>query len=121
MKSSLEYLLIFSNNILIIIPHVEKGSSVTNSKKCDTKVFFEEYSHRYLDILIKGMKTSVVSRCKLFNLRFYLQDVLRNWYARNPQIVETEDNLVQLAHDCAKFFQQGIFCLLMTILAELTR
>lgn len=39
--------------------------------------------------------------------RNLLQDVLRNWYARNPQIVETEDNLVHLAHDCAKYFQQG--------------
>ncbi|XP_052816143.1 L-fucose kinase-like [Mya arenaria] len=39
--------------------------------------------------------------------RNLLQDVVRNWYARNPQIVETEDRLVSQAHDCAKFFQQG--------------
>ncbi|XP_045193477.2 L-fucose kinase-like [Mercenaria mercenaria] len=39
--------------------------------------------------------------------RNLLQDVLRNWYARNPQIVETEDKLVQLANDCAKHFQKG--------------
>ncbi|WAR12484.1 FCSK-like protein, partial [Mya arenaria] len=39
--------------------------------------------------------------------RNLLQDVVRNWYARNPQIVETEDRLVSQAHDCAKFFQQA--------------
>ncbi|KAL4234744.1 hypothetical protein ACF0H5_006386 [Mactra antiquata] len=41
--------------------------------------------------------------------RNLLQDVLRNWYARNPQIVETEDKLVELAKNCAKYFQQGDF------------
>ncbi|KAK3086211.1 hypothetical protein FSP39_015281 [Pinctada imbricata] len=36
-----------------------------------------------------------------------LQEVLRNWYARNPQIVETEDALVVLAQECAHAFIDG--------------
>ena len=36
-----------------------------------------------------------------------LQDVVRNWYARNPQIVETEDQLVELATTCSKYFING--------------
>ncbi|XP_052231243.1 L-fucose kinase-like isoform X2 [Dreissena polymorpha] len=39
--------------------------------------------------------------------RNLLQDVVRNWYARNPQIVETEDSLVQLANQCAEFIKKG--------------
>ncbi|KAJ8302778.1 hypothetical protein KUTeg_019174 [Tegillarca granosa] len=39
--------------------------------------------------------------------RNLLQDVVRNWYARNPYIVETEDALVALAHECAKAFKDG--------------
>ncbi|XP_021373527.1 L-fucose kinase-like isoform X1 [Mizuhopecten yessoensis] len=36
--------------------------------------------------------------------RNVLQEVVRNWYARNPQIVETEDSLVRLAQECAHAF-----------------
>ncbi|KAL3859604.1 hypothetical protein ACJMK2_009860 [Sinanodonta woodiana] len=39
--------------------------------------------------------------------RNLLQDVVRNWYARNPQIVDTEDSLVELAQECAKGFIDG--------------
>ena len=39
--------------------------------------------------------------------RFNLQNVVRNWYARNEEIVETEDGLVRNAHDIAAAFQKG--------------
>lgn len=39
--------------------------------------------------------------------RNVLQEVVRNWYARNPKIVETEDNLVELAQQCANVFIDG--------------
>ncbi|CAG2209006.1 FUK [Mytilus edulis] len=39
--------------------------------------------------------------------RNLLQDVVRNWYARNPLIVETEDNLVALAQECSHAFIDG--------------
>lgn len=35
------------------------------------------------------------------------KDVVRNWYARNSLIVETEDNLVALAQECAHAFIDG--------------
>lgn len=41
--------------------------------------------------------------------RNLLQDVVRNWYARNPHIVTTEDALVQLAQQCAHAFIDGNF------------
>ena len=41
----------------------------------------------------------------------FLQEVLRNWYARNPNIVETENALVILAQECAHGFIDGnILC-----------
>ncbi|KAL5013089.1 hypothetical protein ScPMuIL_011640 [Solemya velum] len=39
--------------------------------------------------------------------RNLLQEVVRNWYARNPEIVETEDNLVGLAKECSSAFKNG--------------
>ncbi|XP_022341951.2 L-fucose kinase-like isoform X3 [Crassostrea virginica] len=39
--------------------------------------------------------------------RNLLQEVLRNWYARNPNIVETENALVILAQECAHGFIDG--------------
>lgn len=39
--------------------------------------------------------------------RNLLQEVVRNWYARNPLIVETEDSLVALAQECAHAFIDG--------------
>ncbi|ELU00095.1 hypothetical protein CAPTEDRAFT_168292 [Capitella teleta] len=36
-----------------------------------------------------------------------LQSVVRNWYARNPDILKTEDELVELAWDCARGFEKG--------------
>ena len=39
--------------------------------------------------------------------RINLQNVVRNWYARNEEIVETEDGLVRNAHDIAAAFQKG--------------
>ncbi|ELT87342.1 hypothetical protein CAPTEDRAFT_168598 [Capitella teleta] len=39
--------------------------------------------------------------------RNLLQNVIRNWYARNPEIVATEDELVENAKDCAKAFENG--------------
>ncbi|XP_076469815.1 L-fucose kinase-like [Babylonia areolata] len=41
--------------------------------------------------------------------RNLLQDVVRNWYARNPHIVSTEDALVLLAQDCSHAFIDGDF------------
>nr|KAG5686488.1 hypothetical protein BaRGS_018740 [Batillaria attramentaria] len=41
--------------------------------------------------------------------RNLLQDVVRNWYARNPHIVSTEDSLVMLAQECAHAFIDGNF------------
>ncbi|PVD20708.1 hypothetical protein C0Q70_18867 [Pomacea canaliculata] len=41
--------------------------------------------------------------------RNLLQDVVRNWYARNPYIVRTEDALVVLAQECANAFIDGNF------------
>ncbi|XP_052231304.1 L-fucose kinase-like [Dreissena polymorpha] len=40
-------------------------------------------------------------------MNILFQDVVRNWYARNPQIVETEDSLVQLANQCSEFIKKG--------------
>ncbi|CAH1780096.1 unnamed protein product [Owenia fusiformis] len=39
--------------------------------------------------------------------RNLLQNVIRNWYGRNPDILATQDALVENAHDCAKAFEQG--------------
>uniref|UniRef100_A0A8W8K6I8 L-fucose kinase n=1 Tax=Magallana gigas TaxID=29159 RepID=A0A8W8K6I8_MAGGI len=39
--------------------------------------------------------------------RNLLQEVVRNWYARNPNIVETENALVILAQECAHGFIDG--------------
>ncbi|XP_056009006.1 L-fucose kinase-like isoform X1 [Ostrea edulis] len=39
--------------------------------------------------------------------RNLLQEVVRNWYARNPNIVETENALVVLAQECAHGFIDG--------------
>ncbi|XP_074644571.1 L-fucose kinase-like [Tubulanus polymorphus] len=36
-----------------------------------------------------------------------LQDVVRSWYSRSPDIVNTENQLVQTAWDCAKAFEDG--------------
>lgn len=48
----------------------------------------------------------VTDTCTMF-----LQEVLRNWYARNPNIVETENALVILAQECAHGFIDGnILC-----------
>ncbi|KAK3697445.1 hypothetical protein RRG08_031209 [Elysia crispata] len=41
--------------------------------------------------------------------RNLLQDVVRNWYARNPNIVHTEDELVNLARECVQAFVDGDF------------
>ncbi|XP_050398758.1 L-fucose kinase [Patella vulgata] len=39
--------------------------------------------------------------------RNLLQDVIRNWYARNPYIVQTEDLLVSIAGDCKDALMKG--------------
>ena len=39
--------------------------------------------------------------------RNLLQNVLRTWYARDPEIVATEDGLVETAHKCADAFTAG--------------
>jgi fucokinase len=39
--------------------------------------------------------------------RNLLQNVIRNWYARNPDIVSIENRLVANAWECAKAFEQG--------------
>lgn len=36
-----------------------------------------------------------------------LQDVLRNWYARLPTVVETASALVSNAEECAQALKQG--------------
>ncbi|XP_067928995.1 L-fucose kinase-like [Watersipora subatra] len=36
--------------------------------------------------------------------RNLLQNVVRNWYARDPMIVQTQDELVKIAYDCEKAF-----------------
>ena len=33
--------------------------------------------------------------------------MIRNWYARDPEILQTEDDLVETAWDCAKAFEAG--------------
>lgn len=40
-------------------------------------------------------------------MHYFLQEVVRNWYARNPNIVETENALVILAQECAHGFIDG--------------
>lgn len=42
-------------------------------------------------------------------MHYFLQEVVRNWYARNPNIVETENALVILAQECAHSFIDGKF------------
>ncbi|XP_067651598.1 L-fucose kinase-like isoform X1 [Haliotis asinina] len=44
--------------------------------------------------------------------RNLLQDVIRNWYARNPYIVQTEDLLVIKAREVAEAFSDGDFTML---------
>lgn len=44
-------------------------------------------------------------------MHYFLQEVVRNWYARNPNIVETENALVILAQECAHGFIDGKFIL----------
>jgi fucokinase len=39
--------------------------------------------------------------------RNLLQNVIRNWYSRDPDIVQTEDDLVSTAWLCAEAFQKG--------------
>ncbi|XP_022083958.1 L-fucose kinase-like [Acanthaster planci] len=41
--------------------------------------------------------------------RNLLQDVVRNWYARSPYIVENCDNLTKTAWECKKAFEEGDF------------
>ena len=49
-----------------------------------------------------------------------LQNVIRNWYARDPDILETEDSLVDGAWECAKAFEDGKYSLaIFSILLEL--
>ncbi|KAK6982593.1 L-fucose kinase, partial [Biomphalaria glabrata] len=61
----------------------------------------KDYIHRFNDhlVLIYTGKTRLA--------RNLLQDVVRNWYARNPHIVNTEDALVKLAQECANGFIDG--------------
>jgi len=40
-------------------------------------------------------------------LLYLLKNVVRNWYARNPEIVDTENRLVSNAWDCAAAFERG--------------
>ena len=39
--------------------------------------------------------------------------MVRNWYARDPEIVQTEDDLVRIAYECEKAFLQGSVSLLI--------
>jgi len=42
---------------------------------------------------------------------------VRNWYARNPDIVDTENRLVDNAWSCAAAFERGkIFILVLLLL-----
>ena len=41
------------------------------------------------------------------SLSIPLQNVLRTWYARDPEIVATEDGLVETAHRCMQAFING--------------
>lgn len=50
--------------------------------------------------------------------RNLLQDVLRNWYARLPAIVQNADALVSNAEECARAFRQGDLPLLGACLAR---
>ncbi|KAH9499097.1 hypothetical protein Btru_006679 [Bulinus truncatus] len=61
----------------------------------------QDYIQRFDDqlVLIYTGKTRLA--------RNLLQDVVRNWYARNPHIVNTEDALVRLAQECANGFIDG--------------
>ncbi|XP_005105725.1 L-fucose kinase [Aplysia californica] len=61
--------------------------------------FIERFNDRL--VLIYTGKTRLA--------RNLLQDVVRNWYARNPHIVNTEDALVKLAQECAHGFIDGDF------------
>ena len=36
------------------------------------------------------------------------QNVVRNWYARDPEIVKTEDNLVKVAWELAAALEKGL-------------
>ncbi|XP_059142125.1 L-fucose kinase-like [Physella acuta] len=60
-----------------------------------------EYVEKFTDhlVLIYTGKTRLA--------RNLLQDVVRNWYARNPFIVQTEDSLVVLAQECAHGVMDG--------------
>ncbi|XP_048253759.1 L-fucose kinase-like isoform X2 [Haliotis rufescens] len=61
----------------------------------------ERYVQKFSDrlVLIYTGKTRLA--------RNLLQDVIRNWYARNPHIVTTEDALVMLARECGRAFTDG--------------
>ncbi|CAL1547211.1 unnamed protein product [Lymnaea stagnalis] len=61
----------------------------------------KDYVQKFTDqlVLIYTGKTRLA--------RNLLQDVVRNWYARNPHIVNTEDDLVKLAQECAHGFIDG--------------
>ena len=46
---------------------------------------------------------------KYYNSHYFygFQNVLRTWYARDPEIVATEDGLVETAHKCMTAFGEG--------------
>ncbi|CAG5122605.1 unnamed protein product [Candidula unifasciata] len=64
-----------------------------------SKDYIEKFNERL--VLIYTGKTRLA--------RNLLQDVVRNWYARNPNIVSTEDSLVRLAQECSHAFMDGAF------------
>ena len=67
-------------------------------------VLAQECAHAFIDGMYNtGSLLSFVFHCGLLFV------VVMNWYARNPQIVETEDVLVVLAQECAHAFIDGMW------------
>ena len=46
---------------------------------------------------------------------------MRNWYARNPNIVHTEDELVNLARECLQAFVDGKLYLFILMVIRLSK
>ena len=67
------------------------------SDKVDQSMFAEAYVNGATDHLRRIYNLMVLME---------LQNVVRNWYARDPAIVITEDDLVRIAYECEEAFKQ---------------
>ncbi|KAI0236299.1 L-fucose kinase [Lamellibrachia satsuma] len=84
------------------------GVKISHSKPClplHIEVTFPSISEETLRAFNDRLLLVYTGKTRL--AKNLLQNVIRNWYARDPTIVTTEDNLVNNAWQCARAFEEG--------------